>query len=118
MAFVAKNRQDRWLSGLASPKRRSQTVDRLHNGVDFRDELMTEFAGSADELVAALQRRGAEPIAHVIGGPLDGEDVALSDAVAAAVQGYGGVLLVCIAGRLAVYFPEAPSKPFLLVTGA
>jgi hypothetical protein len=115
-AFVAQNRQDRWLSGLASPKRRQKIVERLYNGADLRDDLMTEFSGSEDALVAELKRRGAGVTARVIGGRLDGEDVALPAAVAHAAD-YGGVLVVCVPGRLAVYFPEAPSKPCLLVAG-
>ena len=117
-AFVAKNRQDRWLAGLGSSKRRQATVHRLYNGADLRDDLMTEFDGphEAEALIAELRRRGAGPTAHVIGGPNDGEDVELADAVAAAKHGYGGVLLVCVAGRLAVFWPEAPSKPLILMT--
>ena len=115
-AFVAENRQDRWLVGLASSKRRQATVDRLYNGADLRDDLMTKFSGSHEALAAELRRRGAGPTVHVIGGPNDGEDADLAGAVAAADHGYGGLLLVCVPGRLAAFFPEAPSKPLILAT--
>ena len=112
--FVARNRQDRWLSGLATKKRRQQTVDRLHGEADFREDLRQRYAGDLSSLERELRRRGAPDTCHVIGGSQDGEDRALRGALAAAVDGYGGVLLVCVPGTLAVHFPEAPAEPFIL----
>ena len=113
-AFIARNRQDRWLSGLASKKRRQETMNRLHAGFDFRDDVQQPFKGDAAALESELRRRGALQTCHVMGGDHDGEVLALSDALADAVQGYGGLLLVCVPGRLAVHFPEAPSDPVIL----
>ena len=113
-AFVARNRQDRWLAGLASKKRRQETVNRLHSQMDFRDDLMQPHAGDLSSLERELRRRGAPESCHVIGGAHDGESHALQDALAAAVNGYGGVLLVCLPGTLAVHFPEAPAEPLIL----
>ena len=116
-AFVARNRQDRWLSALSSKKRRPETVDRLHAGFDFRDDVQQPFDGDLAALRVELRRRGAPDACRVIGGRLDGEDHPLSDALAAAEHGYGGVLIVCVPGVLAVHFPEAPAHPVILTLG-
>lgn len=113
-AFVARNRQDRWLSGLASKKRRQETVDRLHDWTDLREDLMQPFSGDLAALEAELRRRGSPEACWVVGGRFDGEEHPLPDALAAAVQDYGGVLLICVPGTLAVHFPEAPGDPNIL----
>ena len=114
-AFIKRSRRARWLSGLSSTKRRRKTVDRLHDPVDFDERYMRPASGrSVDAVRDELIRMGALAHCHVIGGPLDGEDHDLVQALEAAVDALGGVLISCVPGALAVYLAEAPSEFVIL----
>lgn len=114
-AFIERTRRERWLSGLSSTKRRRKTVDRLHEPTDLDARYMRLVSGKSLEAVMdELVRLGAPARCHVIGGPLDGEDHDLPLALGAALEVFGGVLISCVPGSLAVYLPEAPSDFVIL----
>ncbi len=115
-AFIEPSRRDRWLSGLSSAKRRGKTVDRLHHSSDLDERYMRPASGRSVEAVRdELVRLGAPNRCHVIGGALDGEDHDLTHALDQALESFGGVLISCVPGSLAVYLPEAPSEFVILI---
>ena len=114
LAFVVPNRRDRWLSGLARPKRRQATTKRLHAPLDLDNRYMHPVEGAVQEAQAELVRLGAPARCHVIGGSLDGQAADLGEALRVAKQDDGGVLISCVSGLLAAYLAEAPSKFIIL----
>lgn len=112
-AFVLSNRRMRWLEGLQSAKRRQQTLNRLHDGRDFRGEFATELQGSVAKLAEYLSARRAATDCYVLGGAADGRFMPLAQALIAASGSDGALLLVCRPGQLMVHFPEAPGVPVI-----
>ena len=123
-SFVAPNRRQRWLDGLADVRRRAKVLSQLSHGGDFLDEYVhpLHLSGKRDEQVRALYQmlveRGAPRQCHVLAldEELDGRVLPLLDAIEASID-FGGALLVCIPGRLAVHLPEAPAPPVILEKG-
>lgn len=90
-------------------------MDRLHGPSDLDERYMRPAIGHGLEAVRdELLRLGAPARCHVIGGPLDGEGHDLAHALSSALEAFGGVLISCIPGTLAVYLPEAPSEFVIL----
>jgi hypothetical protein len=115
-AFIRKERVERWLDFLASPKRRANFLHRLADARDLRPGCMVRFASSSGEMLAALRSRGAPPHCHVISeiDSLDGLFIDLSGAMAQ-VYGAGlGTILSCVPGRLAFYQGERVEDRCLL----
>jgi hypothetical protein len=109
---------------LAHPKRRAKVLSRLSDSDDFLERYLhpAHLPGKRDDQVRALHQmllqRGAPPECHVLAqdDDLDGQVLPLLHAIEASID-YGGALLVCIPGRLAVHLPEAPAPPAIIEKG-
>jgi hypothetical protein len=110
MAFVAPEKRDRYLQFLPRPKKRSEILNRLCHNFDFIATHATLVARqNAESLVELLRSKGAGVTAHLIGGSqnLDGTEMSLSEAIDHALD-YGGAIVSCIPGRLALLIQEFP----------
>jgi hypothetical protein len=115
-AFVAPHRRSRWLSSLSSTKRRRKFLDCLNHCTDLDARYSQPVASNAD-VVALLRSRGAPVRCYVVSGipELDGREMPLDEAVAAAQSGGWGTIISCIPGRLGCYFDEAGTNRRLLL---
>ena len=89
-------------------KRRSHATNALNHFAGWDPRSAKALASSVD-VVAVLREAGAPEQCHVISDnrTLDGQDLAIADAVAAAEACDFASVLCCIPGRLAVYFGQA-----------
>ena len=111
-AFIVKDKQDRYLQILGSPKRRREILDRFNHNLDFDPKyvaLVPKELRTADKLTHLLRARGAGEICHVIADSLDadGQDLPLHDALAEVIAHDFGSVLCCRPGRLAFHKAEA-----------
>jgi hypothetical protein len=118
-AFIAPHRRSRWLSSLGSAKRRRRFLDCLNHCADIDPRYAQPVASSAD-VVALLRSRGAPAMCYVVSDipALDGGEMPLDEAVAAAVSVGWGTIISCIPGRLGCYIDEAGTKRRLLLVRA
>jgi hypothetical protein len=108
--FVVPDKRARYFELLSKPKRRGQILDRWNHFFDFIPELAGRIPrASASELTQTLQRRGAGPLAYVMGEcASDGQELPLDEAIAIALACGWGAVVSCIPGRLALYLQEFP----------
>jgi len=109
--FVVPEKRARYLEFLRKPKRRGEITDRFCHFFDFVPALARQVPrGTASELARLLRTSGAGDIAHVIGGrhEIDGHDLPLEQAIDDALADPSGVVVSCVAGRLALYMQEFP----------
>ena len=116
-AFVVSAKRDRLLGLLSSRKRRKQAVGSLNHFADWDSRYVHPLSPSADILMA-LERVGAPKLCHVISDApsIDGREMPLVDAIAAAEVFPFASLLCCVPGRVACFFDEAeaPRRRLLL----
>jgi hypothetical protein len=114
-AFIASARRSRWLESLASSKRRPRMVDRLNHCQDLDDRYTTMLPSNAD-VVGVLRSRGAPATCYVLSctAEIDGQVMALDEAVSAAELAGWGTIISCIPGRLAYYYDECGARRMLL----
>jgi hypothetical protein len=120
-AFAVGHRLDRWVEGLASPKRRAKTVAGLHDGRMWRPDVVTQLrmTGVRSDQLTGLVRRltdlGAPTDCHVVccDPVLDGRVMPVGTALEE-LSDEGCALLICLSARLALHLPEAPADPLLL----
>src|SRR5688500_15292948 len=102
-AFIDPVRKERYLSLLASPKRRRKVLERLNHQLDLRADLEIQLPADATDagIVAALGDRRAPEVSHIIAdsSDRDGMELPLVDAVAFATNHPFGVIISCIPGR-------------------
>lgn len=117
-AFIDPVRRERYLSLLASPKRRQMVLERLNHQLDLRADLEIQVLANATDsgIVAALRDRRSPEVSHIIAdaSDRDGMEFPLVDSIAFATIHPFGVIISCIPGRLACYKAESPSPLFLL----
>jgi hypothetical protein len=115
-AFIAPHRRSRWLSSLVSAKRRRKFLDCLNHCADLDTRYARPLAANAD-VVTVLRSLGAPATCYVVSdtAALDGREMPLAEAVAAAELAGWGTLISCIPGRLACYIDEAGSRRRLLL---
>jgi hypothetical protein len=118
-AFILPERQDRWLSGLASEKRRWKMLHRLADERDLRADRMTPIErtlASAEAIWTHLARLGAKGPCHVISEleELDARDMPAPQALEECVGLGLGTVLLLIPARLAYYEAESPGKRWIL----
>jgi len=111
-AFIVKDKQERYLQFLASPKRRREILDRFNHVLDFDPKFATlvpKELRTADKLIQLLGQRGAAETCHVMADTLDidGEDSPLREALAEVIAHDFGSVLCCLPGRLAFHKAEA-----------
>ena len=118
-AFIAPDKQARWMQFLSNPKRRSEILDRLNHNLPYNPALGTEVPGNQDHpagLERLLKAKGAGPVCHVIadGSKIDGQELPLSVALREIGTHEFGAVLSCLPGRLAYYKPESPGRGIIL----
>jgi hypothetical protein len=111
-AFIVKDRQERYLQFLASPKRRREILDRFNHVLDFDPKfaaLVPKEFRAADKLTQLLRKRGATEHCHVMAASLaiDGRDLPLQEALSEVIAHDFGSVLCCLPGRLAFHKAEA-----------
>ncbi len=118
MAFIIRERRERYLSMLGNPKRRRKILDRLNHSQDIDFSLARQVppACSGDSLAVLLKRLGAGDTCHVIAdsSEMDGHTLPLREALWRATFHGFGVVLSCLPGRLCFYKPESPTPGFIL----
>jgi hypothetical protein len=119
-AFVVANLRNRFLEGLASPKKRRKILSRLDHNIDDFDEryrlTIPKSRHSADHIAALLASKGAPNLCYVVSSwdQFDRRELPLRDALIGVV-GYGmGTLVSCVPGRLAYYEAEGPGERYIL----
>jgi hypothetical protein len=107
-AFVTSARRDRLVALLANPKRRRKALNSLDHFHDW-DPRWVQALASGAHAVRILRAAGAPDSCHVISGDegLDGRDMPLADAVAAADAYDFASILSCVPGELALFFDES-----------
>jgi len=106
-AFVIRAKRDRWLALFGSAKRRKQACAGLNHFADWDPRYVEELSSSSDVLVH-LRAAGAPADCRVISDDpaLDGCDLPLAEAVAAAEAYSFASILCCLPGQLACFFDE------------
>ena len=101
-AFITSRRRTRWLESLASEKRRGRMLDRLNHCRDLDERYATLLPSNAN-VVELLRSRGAPATCYVLSNTnaIDGQVLALEDAVSATELGGWGTIISCIPERLA-----------------
>lgn len=116
-AFVVSAKRDRLLGLLSSRKRRKEAVGLLNHFADWDSRYVHPLSSSADVLIA-LERVGAPRLCHVISDApsIDGREMPVVDAIAAADAFPFASLLCCVPGCVACFFDEAeaPRRRLLL----
>jgi hypothetical protein len=75
-----------------------------------------ELGCSTESLAVFLEDKGASPTCYVIAdaSDLDGQTLALTEALSRAKFHDFGVVVSCLPGRLCFYKPESPTPGFIL----
>lgn len=102
---------------LGNVRRRKEALDNLNHFTGFNPRFAYSLPSSTNVL-SALRDAGAPDVCHVISNDetLDGADLPLAEAVAAAELCSFASILCCIPGQLACFFDEiyAPRSRILL----
>ena len=111
-AFIVKDKQERYLQLLGSPKRRRDILDRFNHHLDFDSKYakrIPEEFHTIDKVAHLLRVRGAGRTCHVIADTLDadGQELPLREALAVVITHDFGSVVCCIPGRLAFHKAEA-----------
>ena len=111
-AFIVKEKQERYLQLLNSPKRRREILDRFNHNLDFDPKyaaIVPKELRTLDKMAHLLRAHGAGEMCHVIADALDadGQDLPLREALAEVIAHDFGSVLCCIPGRLAFHKAEA-----------
>src|SRR5690606_24346034 len=114
-AFISPQRRARWISCLASQKRRAKFLDRLNHCRDIDERYASELPQNSN-VVATLKDRGAPALCYVISDTtaLDGRELPLSQAVEETELGGWGTIISCVPGQLAYYYDECGERRLLL----
>ena len=118
-AFIAPDKRSRYMSLLASRKRRHVFLDRLNHHLDYDPAFANRVPSeqqTPERIEALLRKRGAPDACHVISSnsDWDAQEMPLYDALELVV-GYGiGTVLCCIPEHLAYYEAEDVGDRFIL----
>ena len=118
--YIRKEKRDRYLQFLKGGKHRQKILDLLNHSLDYDPVFASELDHSfctQEGLVKFMQSRGSrDNDCHLMadGHRLDGQSVALGDAVDALLNHYWGTLVICGEPTIAIYKSEAPSRLVLL----
>jgi hypothetical protein len=118
-AFIAPNRRERYLTLLGSVRGRTKLRARLAHLRDLDQRFARQIPPSDQTVarIAALLRARGAPADCVLlaeDSALDGERLALDDALTAVVGRGMGTFISCIPGQLAYYEGEEPGERWLL----
>jgi hypothetical protein len=118
-AFIAPEKQGRYLTLLSSPKRRREILSRLDHQLDYERALAARISAedqTSARIAQLLTAHKAPSTCHAISGDsaLDGRDWPLREALETVVGSGVGTVLSCIPGRLAYYEAEDASERYIL----
>jgi hypothetical protein len=110
-AFVVKQKRDRYVDKISSPKKRSEFVRSLAHFADFDARFIVSiapFLQHAPKIESLLHTKGAPEMCLVISeiSSIDGKIIPLWDALKQIVGYQMGTILCCIPGRLAYFENE------------
>jgi hypothetical protein len=116
-AFIVSAKRDRYISLLASAKRRRKFLDCLNHCRDIDERHITELPSNVGA-AALLRSHGAPDNCYVISdnSEIDGRVMPLPEAIDQAEFNGWGTIICCIPGQLAYYIDEAGSKRRLLLS--
>jgi hypothetical protein len=116
LAFIKREKRDRYLTLLANAERRSKFLTCLNHCDDFDARFVEELA-SASNVSAVLIGHGSPPECHLISDvkSLDGRLMPLAEAVESVEFAGFGSILCCIPGKLACHIGEAGTGRRLLL---
>jgi len=116
-AFVVPEKRDRLVSMLSTPKHRKEALGKFNHFAGWDTRYARQLPSTANVL-STLLKAGAPTMCHIISDDpaLDGTDLPLAQAVAAAELYSFASILCCIPGQLAFVFDEicAPRARLLL----
>ena len=118
-AFIVRERRERMVTLLRNPKRRAKATASLAHFRDLDQRWVVPIPSEAQTpsaIEAALRRRGAGDLCHVISedAAIDGKQLPLRSALDLVVGTGFGSLLSCVAGALAYFEGEGPSERCIL----
>jgi hypothetical protein len=118
-AFIIPQKRARYLSQLASAKRRSLFLERLNHSLDYDPALAERVPSNhqdAATIEVMLRRRGAPDVCHVISSlhEWDGREMPLRAALDLIIGNCIGTVVSCVPGRLAYYESEDVGERYLL----
>lgn len=118
-SFVNPDRQERWLSALASEKHRDKILHRLADARDLRPERMTLLdrqLNSPDAIWRHFAALGAKATCHALSedATLDGRDLSSTEALQECVGQGLGTVISFLPGRLCFFEEETPGKRWVL----
>jgi hypothetical protein len=110
-AFVVKQKRDRYVERVSSPKRRKQFVADLAHFADFDSCFIVKIPPSSQSpagIEAILRERGAPDFCSAISeiSAMDNTHILLTDALKRTVGYQMGTILCCIPGHLAYFENE------------
>lgn len=114
--FVVPAKRERLLGLLGSRKRRKQALDSLNHFAGWEPRCIQSLSSSAD-MVRVLRQAGSPDECHLISDDpeLDGRDLPLADAVAAAETCDFATVLCCLPGEIACFFDEVAAPRIRLL---
>lgn len=113
MAFILPARRERYLDGLASPKRRRKILDKLNHRIDLAASCVAELPASTWNKLAANSDKTCHLIADA--SDMDGKDVTFNEGMEFLQEHPFGAVLSCVPGRIAFYKAESPAPILALV---
>jgi hypothetical protein len=122
-AFVVRSKQERLIELLAKPKRRRDILMTLLHFHDLDPRFAVHVPSaqqSSSEILKLLRARGAPADCYIVSEKrdLDGQTLALEEALDAVVGRGMGTLLSCIPGRLGYFEGEVPGRRYVLERAA
>lgn len=118
-AFIVADKQERYLTKLASSRRRRDITQRLYHNLDYDPRYVAQVPAreqTAQDILALLRKLGAPESCHAIAADieLDGKDLPLEKALERVVGVVDGAILSCVPGVLAYYESEDLKGRYIL----
>ncbi len=118
-AFMRPAVQEQWLARLAQPKTRKKMVHKLYHFHDLDPGFAHRIPARDQDVVTIhrlLRTKGAPETCYALStdDALDGQTVALRQALETVVGRWGGTLLSCVPGKLGYFEGEEQNERYLL----
>jgi hypothetical protein len=117
--FVVPAKRNRYHELLSSARGRQKLIRNLDHFSDLDERYIQSIPANLHQpklIEELLQRKGAPPKCHVMSSnnKLDGQDLALGEALQQTIGNGFGTLLSCLAGKLAYYESEEANFRYIL----
>lgn len=108
LAFVVKEKQQRYIQMLGNPQKRNKILDRLNHWRDVDPRFFKQVPNSTD-IPSLLRQLGSPEGVYIISDvkSLDGRTLPLDQATKKIDEAGLGSIISCIPGKLACHFGEA-----------